>query len=394
MNKMKKQLAVAVTVALLALPLGSALAQESSNDTPVVVATTTTSTTIATTELQALELLEAAEVAVTAYEAGEITTLAEVTTAEGLKAAAVTAVEAVSEVDVQTALELRVTTRTAAILTAKTTLSAPVVDPDGEIVIPSTEFSDFIDKLQLALAFDPAHKGQLTKQHALRKLAQAQKLMKDGKTEASKICFNQYKDKIAEAQAFLLEVEDTDSETAKALAQALVNVEADNVQVLTNLVDKLSPQAAQKVALNVVRTMEKAVDEIKKEEVEAIPVVTPVVTPIVLIHSEQKDLEKQAKIALTEFKRSVYTNDKYQITDQKTKDDQCTTEQKEPEMKQKWETQNKVTQTTVTPVKKQTTPTYRASDNNKDDRNKQVNNQNKQDDHKKDNGGDNRRDHN
>ena len=84
MLKMKKHLAVAVTVALLAFPLTSAIAQACIPDTPVGVATT------------ALHA-EAAdpEAAVAAYEAGPITTLAQVATAEGLKAAADTAVAAV-----------------------------------------------------------------------------------------------------------------------------------------------------------------------------------------------------------------------------------------------------------------------------------------------------------
>lgn len=348
MKTMKKQLAVALTAALLAFPLSSAIAQACIPDTPVVIASTILQAEAA--DAAVAEVVDP-EAAVAAYGAGPISTLAEVATAEGLKAAADTAVAALVNGEAKTAFEVRVTTRAAAIATAKTALTVPVVDPDGKIVIPSTQFSDFIDKLQLALAFDPAHKGELNKRHALRKLAQAQKLMKDGNIEASRICFNEYKDKIAKAQAFLLEAEDPNSATAKTLAIALANVDAKNIQVLSDLVVKLPPQAAQKLALNVVRTMDKAVIKIQKEEAKVAPVVTPVDT-------EKKQLEKQAKAALTEFKTSVNGKDK--ITDQKAKS----------EVKQKFENLSHLN--------------FRTSDNNKDDRNKQGNRD-------KDKGGDNNR---
>ena len=302
----------------------------------------------AKTALQA-EAAVVAEAAVTAYEVGPITTLAEIATAEGLKAAADTAVAVVGDVATKTAFDLRVTTRAAAIATAKAALTAPVVDADGKIVIPSTQFSDFIDKLQLALAFDPARTGELNKRHALRKLAQAHKLMKDGKIEESKICFNEYKDKIAKAQAFLKEVEVPGSATAITLAKALANVEAENIQVLSDLVVKLPPQVAQRLALNVVRTMDKAVIKIQKEEAK--------VAPVVPADTEKKYLEKQAKTALTEFKKSVNEKDKIHITDQKAKDNQRTTEQKRSEVNQKFENLSHVN--------------FRTSDKNKDDRNKQ-----------------------
>ena len=427
MKTMKKKLAVAVTVALLAFPLSTALAHTAIPTlTTTVSATTTQDTTVsATTTLQAevavaayeaapittlaevttaeclkaaadtavavvvdvdakavfearvttqaaliataktalqvaaAEAVVVAEAAVVAYEAGPITTLAEVATAEGLKAAADTAVAVVNG-DAKTAFELRVTNRAAAIATAKTALTVPVVDPDGKIVIPSTQFSDFIDKLQLALAFDPAHQCELNKRHALRKLAQAQQLMKDGNIEACKISFNEYKDKIAKAQAFLLEAEDTNSATAKTLAIALANVDAKNIQVLSNLVVKLPPQAAQKLALNVVRTMDKAVIKIQKEEAK--------VDPVLPADTEKKQLEKQAETALTEFKKSVNVKDK--ITDQKAKVNHYTTEQKRSEVNQKFENLSHLN--------------FRTSDNNKDDLNKQG-------DRDKDKGGDNNR---
>ena len=200
--------------------------------------------------------------------------------------------------------------------------------------------------------------------------------MKDGNIEACKISFNEYKDKIAKAQAFLLEAEDANSATAKTLAEALANVDAKNIQVLSALAVKLPPQAAQKLALNVVRTMDKAVVKIQKDEVKVAPVVTPVVAPVVLTDPEKRQLEKQAKAAVTDFKTSVNGKDKtYDKTykDQKAKDNQCTTDQKKSEINQKLQNLSQVN--------------YRTLENNKDDRNKD-------DDCNEDKSGDNnRRDH-
>ena len=116
MIKMKKQLAVAVTVALLAFPISSALAQTRTPDTQIMVATTATT------------VQEVAEEAVAAYVAAPITTLAEVELAEGLKAAAVTAVAAVSDEGTNATFELRITNQTTAIATAKAALQVEAAE--------------------------------------------------------------------------------------------------------------------------------------------------------------------------------------------------------------------------------------------------------------------------
>ena len=78
--------------------------------------------------LTELALQATAESAVVAYETAPITTLAEVTIAEGLKVSADASVVAVGNVNAKTAFELRVTTRTTAIATVKTTLEAEAVE--------------------------------------------------------------------------------------------------------------------------------------------------------------------------------------------------------------------------------------------------------------------------
>jgi len=344
-----------------------------------------------------------AEAAVVAYEVAPITTLAEVATAEGLKAAADTAIAA-GDVAAKAALELRVTNRAAAIATAKTILT-PVVDANGNTVTSSTWFTDLVAKLELALTFDPVHKAELNERHALAKLAEAHKLMNDGKLEDAQICLNQYTDKIAQAQAFLAQVKDPTSETAKTLDTALAKVDSNNVQVLSNLIDKLPPQAAQKLALNVVRSMEKAVTKIQKEEAKAALVTTPATTPVITPVIDCKVLEKQAQVALENFKQSLNQKGRVHLEDQDYQNNgdkkvvqQSKPDQEKPELQQNIHqvTQNQSIQTptqihsitksqpthvTAVPVKIQTAPTFRTSDNNRDDRNKQE-------DSNKDKGGD------
>lgn len=393
MRKMNKKIAIAVTVALLAFPLSTTLAMaETSIPTTTAPATTTTDTTTPATTV--LSEAEVAEIAVAAYEAAPITTLEEVATAEGLKAAADAAVTAAVDADAKTALELRITTRATAIETAKTILT-PVVDGTGTAVESANWFTDLIAKLQLALTFDPARKAELNGRHALAKLAEAQELMKDGETEEAQICLNQYTDKIAKAQEFLAQVADPTSEAAITLNTALANVNSNNIQVLSNLIDKLPPQAAQKLALNVVRSMEKAVNKLQKEEAK-VALETASATTAVITPEDRKSLEKQSEVALENFKKSLKQKGKIHIEDLDDQDDQddqddedkIVVEQSVPEVTQTQSitTQSQPTFVKVAPVEKRTAPTLGKSENNKDDRN----DRNKHEDSKRDKGGDNR----
>ena len=428
MKNLTKKLAVAISVVLLAFPLSTTLTLAADTTIPTTTVTAITTTTTTTTELQVAEAAVAAyeagpittlvevttaeglkasavtavaavgdataktalelritnrtqaiatakttlqaKLAVVAYEAGPITTLAEVATAEGLKASAVSAVAAVGDATAKTALELRITNRTQAITTAKATLAAQVVDANGNIVTSSNWFKDLIVKLQLALTFDPARKGELNERQALAKLAEAQKLMQEGKPEAAQISLNEYTDKIAKAQAFLEQVKDPTSETAKTLAIALANINSKNIQVLGNLLDKLPPQAAQKLALNVVRTMEKAVQKLQKEEVKVELETTPATTPAV----DNKILEKQVKVALENFRKSLKLK-KIHIEDQnqgqQDNEDRNVAEQSKTQS-QSPQTQainlNQQNHVTVAPVIPQIAPTVtKASEHGKKD---------------------------
>lgn len=262
----KKQLAVAVATALLALPLGTTLVlAETAAQVETAATTTGTSTDTTNTDTASTDIGSA-----------------------------------------------NTTSAVAANTDNEDEESTAVTDAEGNVIDPANWLSDLIGELKVALAFDPARKSELNQQQALAKLAKAQKLMTEGKTEESEKAFSEYTDKITQAQEFLEQVEDPDSEEAKKLAIALTNVNQNNVKVLGDLLDKLPPQAAQRLALNVVRSMEKAVSKMEKQEAkiaaetstETLPETAenstePVITPA----TEDKSLEKQAKAALKEFKK-------------------------------------------------------------------------------------------
>lgn len=297
----KKQLAVAVTVALLTLPLSTSMVLAETGNPSSATTSTTTEATLDETII-------------------ETTTTDETTTEE---------------------------TTTDETTTDETT---PVVDEDGEEVAPSNWLSNLIANLQLALSFDPVRKGQLNERHALAKLAEAQKLMTEGKAEAAETALNGYTEKIAKAQEFLDQVEDPESEKAQKLTIALTNVNTNNIIVLSNLLDKLPPQAAQRVALNVVRSMEKAVNKVEKQAAEevadevadeadevALPsettleatletvptTITPATESVTTSASATKavardiSMEKQAKVALKVFKKTLQEKHNIELEDRK-----------------------------------------------------------------------------
>jgi len=91
-------------------------------------------------------------------------------------------------------------------------------------------------------------------------------LIEQGDTEEAEGAITAYTEKIAEAQAFLALLTETDSETTVKLETALSKTHANNIQTLGGLLEKLPPQAAQKVALNVVRSMEKSITKMDKKD--------------------------------------------------------------------------------------------------------------------------------
>ncbi|EHQ91917.1 DUF5667 domain-containing protein [Desulfosporosinus youngiae] len=288
LKKIKKLLAVAVTAALLALPLGTTLALADTN-APVEVTTAASPETTSSDN--------------TGTDTAGTDTASSTDT---------TSIDTANPDTTNTANEDADNENT-------------VVDADGNKVDPGTWLSDLIVKLKLALSFDPVRKSELSEQLALAKLAKAHKLMTEGKTEKCQLAFNEYSNKITKAQEFLEKVEDAESEKAQKLTVALTNVNQNNIEVLGNLLDKLPPQAAQKLAVNVVRSMEKAVTKLEKQEAKLAEATVPeTTTPVsdskTTPADEKKVLKKQAREALKEFKNSLNQKGKIHLDGDDKKD--------------------------------------------------------------------------
>ena len=194
-----------------------------------------------------------------------------------------------------------------------------VVDSNGQTVTAGTLpdsplywFTNLFEKLQLALTFDPAKKASLIEHQALEKLADACEMNKKGKHKEAQQALENYTSKITAAQDFLTQVKDPTSAKAQILIAALSKIQASNISVLTGLLDKLppqAPQAAQKVALNVVRSLEKAV-----EKQSPVTVAGQVYNPSQIKPNEDKDKEddqdqaknkKDIKIALETLRHDL-----------------------------------------------------------------------------------------
>lgn len=152
-----------------------------------------------------------------------------------------------------------------------------VQDQNGQVVSPGTLpdspfywFTTLIEKIQLALTFDPAKKTELLENQALENMSEAQAMLTKENPEKAAEALQAYTEKIAKAQDFLAQVSDPTSETAQKLQTALTQTHANNIQTLVGLLDKLPPQAAEKVALNVVHSMEKDMLKMDKTEKEKV----------------------------------------------------------------------------------------------------------------------------
>ncbi len=221
----------------------------------------------------------------------------------------------------------------------------PVQDSNGQTVNPGTLpdspfywLSNFIQKLQLALTFDPAQKAVLEERLALQKLAAAREMLSKGKEEHAQKAMQEYTEKITNAQEFLSKVKDPASEEAQKLQEALAQTDAKNIQVLSGLLDKLPPQAAQKVALNVVRSMEKAVDKMEPAEKQELNKEMNKVAQKVA----QTNLDQEAKEALTNFRKTLEVAVKEQKSNPGQEKKQAQIKQAEQEQDQEKDQEQKV----------------------------------------------------
>ena len=157
--------------------------------------------------------------------------------------------------------------------TAASTEIPPVLDVNGKTVNPGTLpdstfywLSNLIQKLQVVLTFDPVQKATLDENQALQKLAAARVLIQKGKPELAQQSLSEYSRKIQGVQEFIEKLKDPNSTTAELLQKAMAQTDASNIQVLSGLLEKLPPKAAEKLAVNIVKSMQKAVDNMTDEQ--------------------------------------------------------------------------------------------------------------------------------
>ncbi|MGC7869938.1 DUF5667 domain-containing protein [Desulfosporosinus sp. SYSU MS00001] len=327
---MKRKIAIAATFTLLTLPVGSALTLA---DTVSSVSSATDTTATTTTTAPATTTTTAPATTTT-------TTTAPATTTTTTTAPASTSTTATTTPPLDPTVPVTVS-------------PATVVDGNGNTVTAENWFTDLLGKIQLILTSDPVNKASINEHHALAKLAEAKNLMQQGNSEAAEASLSQYSDKISQAQNFINQAKDPNSETAKALSIALANVNSNNIAVLSSLLDKLPPQAAQRLALNIVKTMEKDVTKLQAEGMDstasttsssAVASGTSASTSGSVADSgsvtanssptntqpttkNNKQLEKEAKVALENFKKSLKQNVKLNLDDQDQDEDNSGTQQ-------------------------------------------------------------------
>lgn len=243
-DNMKKQIATVLTAALLAFPVSTGVVMAETTTTPD---TTTINTPVTTTG--------STDTATTNTSANQGSTTTTTNTPTGTT----------------TTGDTTSTSGTTTGDTAQTGVQTPVVDADGNTVeagtLPDSPlywFESLIKKIQVALTFDPVKKTKLITEQASEDLAEATELAVKGDEENVEKALTRYNDKITKAQEYLEQVKDPESEESQKLQTALTKVNANNVLVLGGLLEKLPPQAAERLALNIVRAMEKAVDKADK----------------------------------------------------------------------------------------------------------------------------------
>ncbi|MHB1653245.1 MAG: DUF5667 domain-containing protein [Desulfitobacteriaceae bacterium] len=188
---------------------------------------------------------------------------------------------------------------------------SPILDVNGKPISPGTLpdspfywLSNIIEKIQLVFTFDPAQKTALVQHRALEKLAAAQEMAIKGKPDLAEKAFAEYSEKVNEVQIYLGQLKDANTGSAQQLQTGLAKTYAANIQVISELLDKLPAKTVSKLADNVVRSMEKTVakmDQADKKQVES-----------VLQKDSQKlkgKLDEQANTAFADLQKSLGTTE-------------------------------------------------------------------------------------
>lgn len=245
------------------------------------------------------------------------------------------------------------TTPTTPIATSSNpTTIPPVLDANGQPVSPGTLpdspvywLSNLIQKIQVLLTFDSVKKATLDENQALQKLAAARDMLQKGKGELAQKTLDEYSQKVQDAQKILVQLKDPNSKSAQLLETALAQTDTKNIQVLNNLLDKLPPQAAEKLAVNIVQSMQKTVDKMTAEQKNEVKVQIKETAK----HMKGDNLDAQATAALAQFQTSLgiknEENPKVQITSMSDEDTPKGSEsQSEQEKQQKQQTEQKIEQ--------------------------------------------------
>lgn len=226
----------------------------------------------------------------------------------------------------------------------------PVLDANGQPVSPGTLpdspvywLSNLIQKIQVLLTFDSVKKATLDENQALQKLAAARDMLQKGKGELAQKTLDEYSQKVQDAQKILEQLKDPNSNSAQLLETALAQTDTKNIQVLNNLLDKLPPQAAEKLAVNIVQSMQKTVDKMTAEQKNEVKAQIKETAK----HMKEDNLDTQATAALAQFQTSLgiknEENAKAQITSMSDEDTPKGSEsQSEQEKQQKQQTEQKV----------------------------------------------------
>lgn len=184
----------------------------------------------------------------------------------------------------------------------------PVLDANGQQVSPGTLptspfywLANIIQHIQLFLTFDPAQKVSLTEHQALQKLAAAREMVKEGKMDIAQKVMKDYTQNVTETQNLSVKLKDPNSQVVQNLETALAKADAANLPVLSQLLDRLPQQAAQQIAENVLKSMQKDVSKLSGDQKKKITEELNATSQNV----DTTNLSKQTQTALVNFQQTL-----------------------------------------------------------------------------------------
>ncbi|MGC7869943.1 DUF5667 domain-containing protein [Desulfosporosinus sp. SYSU MS00001] len=124
--------------------------------------------------------------------------------------------------------------------------------------------TQLIDKLQTILGTDSTVTTDSQTGQTSENTSETSTLSEVGDTGETQVTTDEYSKRLKEAQDFLGGLSAEDSDTMQKLELAVSNNHAQNIKVLGNLLDKLPSQASERLAFNIVRSMEKSVNKTEK----------------------------------------------------------------------------------------------------------------------------------